>query len=787
MKYFFRIVIGFITAFEMGMSLIPLPGPGDYPETGSHHHSTHHHSTHHHSGHNTGDVNFFKYTYQKGYKDGCKSAKGHWRKNAQAYQHSSQYHRGWDQGFKQCKEQSGNQHHNYYQQGFDDGCSTARGHYRKNLRLYRQDVQYRRGWYSGKNSCVGPGSGSGSHHALDSYQKGYHDGCQSAKGHWMKNEQAYRRYSKYRRGWNEGFRQCRSGQSQGNFYNQGYRDGCSTARGNYRKNDRLYRHNDSYRRGWKAGKRQCASHPDQQWNSYQKGYRDGCRSARGHWQKNSDAYRRYRNYREGWDEGFRQCKTGQADNSYYYNQGYADGCQSARGHFKQNVTLYRDNREYRRGWKEGKRRCRPGDGSHWNAYRQGYRDGCQSGRGHWKRNNRAYRNDTLYRRGWDEGYRHCKSNPPDLGAYARGYHDGCRSARGHYHKDYALYRNNEEYRRGWDEGRRECRYEEHGRYSYEEGYRDGCRSAQGYYYRNENAYRHHDRYRRGWEEGYRNCRNEITIGDYYWRGYRDGCSSGKGHWRKDTYAYTHFSNYRRGWNLGREECGYWGDWSLYWYREGSLWPPETGGYGLRRPEKRVKEEDQWQTLPSQPDQTPENGLVSEIRRMTDAARNYMLAHYLKLPSGEPVLLELSRLDWIPGYAVIGGHPILQNGAIPPARIIDDRSFLFCLAQSSTGEWSVIYDLSYPTRPDQKTLDQIRKTFPENFPRSLLPEEWKQLMEEPVSVAAPAPVSATPPPEAEAARTPDQNKISPEKGEETNTTQDAGEKRTEEENSSRPAK
>ena len=653
--------------------------------------------------HNTGNDHGHHYTYNQGYSDGCKSAKGHWRKNAKAYRKSSQYRQGWNEGFQKCK--FGNQHDqgNLFQKGFDDGCSTARGHYRKNKRLYRTSQQYRRGWYSGKSSCTLPGGGGeeGDGHAGSNYyyNQGYSDGCQSAKGHYKKDDKAYRHSLKYRRGWKAGYRACRSDHQDhsGNSYRQGYRDGCKTARGEYRRNETLYRNDRKYRQGWNDGKRRCSSDLGSQWDSYQKGYRDGCRSARGSWHKNERAYHRYRNYREGWDEGYRKCRNGEGGDQHhnFYNQGYSDGCQSARGHYKRDRTLYQNNSDYRRGWNDGKRRCKPENDGHWDAYR-------------------------------------------------KGYHDGCRTARGHYRRDYRLYRNNSDYRQGWNDGKRECRESEGDRYTYERGYRDGCRSAQGSWHRDENAYRNHERYRRGWDAGNRACRQGYDLGDFYWRGYRDGCRSGQGHWYKDGYAYSHYSNYRRGWHRGWEDCASWND-SGYWYGGGlggwfdlgSHGASGSGGTQYHYGDEQIISGGEAGTQNSSTRQAPENPLIDEIRKMLLAAHHYMLAHYLKEPPLKPVGLEVLQIEWEPGFGLVQAHPITESGKRPPERIIDDRRFLFCLDQDpSTGEWRVLYDLSYETLPDPQTLEEIRRTFPQDYPLHLLPQKWQELL-------TPSPLTAEP--------------------------------------------
>ncbi len=40
-----------------------------------------------------------------------------------------------------------------YKQGIADGCTTAKGDYEKSHTLFRNDHDYNRGWFLGRNKC----------------------------------------------------------------------------------------------------------------------------------------------------------------------------------------------------------------------------------------------------------------------------------------------------------------------------------------------------------------------------------------------------------------------------------------------------------------------------------------------------------------------------------------------------------------------------------------------------------------------------------------------------------
>jgi len=40
-----------------------------------------------------------------------------------------------------------------YQQGISDGCTTAKGNYKKSHTLFKNDYDYNKGWFLGRNKC----------------------------------------------------------------------------------------------------------------------------------------------------------------------------------------------------------------------------------------------------------------------------------------------------------------------------------------------------------------------------------------------------------------------------------------------------------------------------------------------------------------------------------------------------------------------------------------------------------------------------------------------------------
>lgn len=95
------------------------------------------------------------------------------------------------------------------------------------------------------------------------YDRGYRDGCDSAKTHRViRNNRAFDYSRSYRKGWYDGKAACRRHHKKRVYtYKRGYRDGCDSAK-TYRiiRNRRAFDHSRSYRKGWYDGKAACRRH-----------------------------------------------------------------------------------------------------------------------------------------------------------------------------------------------------------------------------------------------------------------------------------------------------------------------------------------------------------------------------------------------------------------------------------------------------------------------------------------------------------------------------------------------
>ncbi len=102
--------------------------------------------------------------YQSGYRHGCSSAKGNYYRQEDIYLQSRAYRQGWTYGRQKCKSNKSKsskksltptQKRHYFDQGYRDGCDSARGYYRRDPYKYKHIESYTEGWRAGEFECAG--------------------------------------------------------------------------------------------------------------------------------------------------------------------------------------------------------------------------------------------------------------------------------------------------------------------------------------------------------------------------------------------------------------------------------------------------------------------------------------------------------------------------------------------------------------------------------------------------------------------------------------------------------
>jgi len=103
-------------------------------------------------------------------------------------------------------------------------------------------------------------------------------------------------------------------------------------------------------------------------------------------------------------------------------------------------------------------------------------------------------------------------------------------------------------------------------------------------------------------------------------------------------------------------------------------------------------------------------------------KSYVTQKYtLKTPKYE-FHIEPSALHVKGDFAMLSATPLYEDGSSISTEYFEDIVFTLCLKKSE-GKWKVIYDLSRNDVPSEEEIQEIKKEFPANFPKKLLPKFW----------------------------------------------------------------
>lgn len=103
-------------------------------------------------------------------------------------------------------------------------------------------------------------------------------------------------------------------------------------------------------------------------------------------------------------------------------------------------------------------------------------------------------------------------------------------------------------------------------------------------------------------------------------------------------------------------------------------------------------------------------------------KSYVSKKYtLKTPKYE-FHIEPSALHIKGDFAMLSATPVYEDGSSISTEYFEDIVFVLCL-QKIDEKWKVIYDLSRNDVPSDEERTEIKKEFPANFPKELLPKFW----------------------------------------------------------------
>jgi antitoxin component YwqK of YwqJK toxin-antitoxin module len=105
-------------------------------------------------------------------------------------------------------------------------------------------------------------------------------------------------------------------------------------------------------------------------------------------------------------------------------------------------------------------------------------------------------------------------------------------------------------------------------------------------------------------------------------------------------------------------------------------------------------------------------------------KSYVIKKYtLKTPKYE-FHIEPSSLQIEGSYAMLSAIPLYEDGSYISTEYFEDIVFTLCLKKTDDS-WKIIYDLSRNDTPTVEEINEIKKDFPNDFPKKLLPKFWQE--------------------------------------------------------------
>ena len=97
--------------------------------------------------------------YREAYQDACEAMEGRGFRDEDLYLRSRNYRAGWTEGRKRCNskretvKRKSLHTRSYFDRGYRDGCASSEGYFRKDRYIYARHRSYRDGWSLGREEC----------------------------------------------------------------------------------------------------------------------------------------------------------------------------------------------------------------------------------------------------------------------------------------------------------------------------------------------------------------------------------------------------------------------------------------------------------------------------------------------------------------------------------------------------------------------------------------------------------------------------------------------------------
>lgn len=119
--------------------------------------------------------------------------------------------------------------------------------------------------------------------------------------------------------------------------------------------------------------------------------------------------------------------------------------------------------------------------------------------------------------------------------------------------------------------------------------------------------------------------------------------------------------------------------------------------------------------------TPQPG-STERKQICDAMRLFAQAY--KAP--KPVVFKIDRISVLGKYSYFEGYALYADGGRVPENVLPDVVYNTFLKREKSG-WRVIHDLTRTDVPSENEIVELRREFPAEIPRELIPQFWRDLL------------------------------------------------------------
>ena len=106
------------------------------------------------------------------------------------------------------------------------------------------------------------------------------------------------------------------------------------------------------------------------------------------------------------------------------------------------------------------------------------------------------------------------------------------------------------------------------------------------------------------------------------------------------------------------------------------------------------------------------------------AADYIVKEYCFAAAKKPIVFAPGAIQHSGSYALLESAAYYADGSSTNGDIAD---LVYVLCFEKKDQWHILYDLSRSDVPSAAELEAMKKEFPIQFPKALLPEFWQRLL------------------------------------------------------------